>query len=325
MTALKKYQRLESTGVWRPTPKAQRQEVLVSFGDATLVISDTAGRPLSHWSLSTIEPQNAEQHPMIYIPAPDAPEELEIDDQEMITAIEKVRTTIERARSRPGRLRWLFRLGIPFAVIAGLYSYGPDILMNQALSVVPPSKRAEFGSDILARLEVRLGKACDNARGAEALKALAARLLPDGSQIAVLPRSIGQAIALPGSIIVLDQSLIETGDDPHIVAGHVIAATQDVSGIDPLEQLLLSGGTREIVNLLTTGEITETTLDAFAETIYLNDRSLPPTDRLINGLLRAEVAPEPFLASQGINIVSDGPSNPKPVLSDGQMVQPQQS
>ena len=43
MTALKQYQRLESVGVWRPDPEAQRRNVTVSFGDASLAISDNAG------------------------------------------------------------------------------------------------------------------------------------------------------------------------------------------------------------------------------------------------------------------------------------------
>ena len=56
MTALKKYQRLECSGLWRETPQDQRREVLVRFGDATLVLSDPkSGEAVSHWSLPAIE------------------------------------------------------------------------------------------------------------------------------------------------------------------------------------------------------------------------------------------------------------------------------
>lgn len=54
MTALKEYERLESGGLWRMTPQDQRRDVIVSFGDATLVISDSANRALSHWSLAVL-------------------------------------------------------------------------------------------------------------------------------------------------------------------------------------------------------------------------------------------------------------------------------
>ena len=56
MTALKKYQRLESPGLWRDTPEAQRREVVVAFREATLVLSDPrTERALTHWSLPAVE------------------------------------------------------------------------------------------------------------------------------------------------------------------------------------------------------------------------------------------------------------------------------
>ena len=55
VTALHRYQRLEAEGVWRATPDARRQEVIVVLGDATLVIHDRGERPLAHWSLPAVE------------------------------------------------------------------------------------------------------------------------------------------------------------------------------------------------------------------------------------------------------------------------------
>ena len=40
MTALSKYQRLESAGLWRQDADAQRRDVVVNLGDASLVLSD---------------------------------------------------------------------------------------------------------------------------------------------------------------------------------------------------------------------------------------------------------------------------------------------
>ena len=63
MTALQKYERLEATGLWRETPDGQRREVVVSIGDATLVISDLNDTALTHWSLAAVErgPDNQKQ------------------------------------------------------------------------------------------------------------------------------------------------------------------------------------------------------------------------------------------------------------------------
>ena len=101
MTALSQYERLESTGLWRAAPGEQRREVTVSFGDATLVIADGAGRPLTHWSLAAVERINPGTRPALFAPDADQSETLEIDDDLLIDAMEKVRKTIARRRPRP--------------------------------------------------------------------------------------------------------------------------------------------------------------------------------------------------------------------------------
>lgn len=80
MTALTEYQRLESSGVWRASAQDQRRDVMISIGDATLVIYDTANRPLAHWSLAALVRLNVGTRPALFAPAPDAPEELEVAD-----------------------------------------------------------------------------------------------------------------------------------------------------------------------------------------------------------------------------------------------------
>jgi hypothetical protein len=58
MTALSEYQRLEAPGVWRPTPDAQRRDVIVALGEATLVLTDQKDTALAHWSLAAVERRN---------------------------------------------------------------------------------------------------------------------------------------------------------------------------------------------------------------------------------------------------------------------------
>ena len=59
MTALSKYARLEATGLWRAGPDEQRREVIVSIGDATLVISNLKDQALAHWSLAAVDRKTA--------------------------------------------------------------------------------------------------------------------------------------------------------------------------------------------------------------------------------------------------------------------------
>ena len=54
MTALEQFERLESIGLWKEAADDQRREVIVSFGDASLVLSNHNEVPLTHWSLAAV-------------------------------------------------------------------------------------------------------------------------------------------------------------------------------------------------------------------------------------------------------------------------------
>ncbi len=103
MTALREYERLESLGLWRESDAAQRREVVVSFGAASLVLSDKNDTPLTHWSLAAVRTLNKGEVPTLYAPDKHAEETLEIDDPHMIEAIDKVRDSIRTTRTHPGR------------------------------------------------------------------------------------------------------------------------------------------------------------------------------------------------------------------------------
>ena len=96
MTALAKYDRLEATGLWRPSPQEQRREVIVSIGDATLVISDMNDQAIAHWSLAAVDRYGSSTSPAVFHPDGDPSETLELmnSEAEMINAIEILRKAV---------------------------------------------------------------------------------------------------------------------------------------------------------------------------------------------------------------------------------------
>lgn len=296
MTALDQFSRLESGGLWRPDPDAQRREVTVSFGEATLVISDSAGRPLTHWSLPAVQRLNSGERPAVFTPASDAVETLEISDDFMIDAMEKVRKTVKRRRSRPGRLR---NMGI-FAVFAGIVGLGvfwlPNALIREAQSVVPSVKRAEIGATLLGHIQRVTGQTCRSTLGTQALDELHARALGTdaGGQVFVVPSGPDTAVYLPGGMIVMNRDLIEDTEDPAVVAGHIIAAAAQVRVQDPLAALLQEVGIGTTFTLLTTGEIAPDTLRDYAETLFANPPARANDTLMLALFADAEVASTPF-------------------------------
>ena len=89
-TALKKYQKLESPGLWREAPELQRREVVVAFGEASLTLSDPrTDSALSHWSLPAVERLNPGETPALYSPGRDALETLELDSSVTEAKVDK--------------------------------------------------------------------------------------------------------------------------------------------------------------------------------------------------------------------------------------------
>ncbi|SDN49978.1 hypothetical protein SAMN05216196_101720 [Lutimaribacter pacificus] len=299
MTALTQYQRIEATGLWRESAGAQRREVVVSIGDATLVISDLQDRPLAHWSLAAVERANPGERPALFHPDGDPDEVLELDADagEMIDAIEKLRHAIDRGRPHPGRLR-LLMLGLSAAAVAAVAVFWlPGALREHAVSVVPAAKRADIGAALVTQLQRVTGPACAEPQGQAALARLAARLPGPGGRVpklAVVRDGVRDALMLPGGQILLRARLIEDHEDPDVVAGYILAAQERAALSDPLDRLLRAGGLRASFRLLTTGALPDETLQRYAETLPAVKHLPVPDDRMLAAFARAGVRSSPY-------------------------------
>lgn len=296
MTALTQFARLESGGLWRSATDAQRREVTVAFGDATLVISDSAGRPLTHWSLPAVQRLNMGERPALFSPDADAAETLEISDDLMIDAMEKVRKTVKRRRSKPGRLRGVALLSVLAGIVGLAVFWLPPALIREAQTVVPPVKRAEIGAALLGHIQRVTGQTCRSPLGMQALAKLHTRALgvDAGGQAFVVPSGPETSVYLPGGLIVMNRDLIEDTEDPSAVAGHIIAAAAQLRQQDPLAALLQEAGIRTTFTLLTTGDIDPDALRTYAESLFANPPDRPDDATLLAMFEDAQIPSTPF-------------------------------
>lgn len=327
MTALKEYARLESSGLWRPGPEEQRREVALSFGEATLVISDMAGRPITHWSLPAIRRLNGDNRPALYSPDPDGQETLELSDDLMIEAIDTIRRAVEQAQPRPGRLRQV-TLWVGFAACIALGVFWlPAALTRQTLGVVPPAKRAEIGATLLGHIQRETGASCRNPLGTSALGRLKTRVLGRDApgQILVLPGDLAGPIYLPGGIILLSREMVERPDDPASVAGHVLVSALSRNEADPLEPMLTEAGFATTFRLLTTGSIPTEVFRVHASRLLATAAPLATPGELRAGFEQARIPPGPWLAEIGnpaeLGALEGADIGPVPeILNDGDWV-----
>ncbi len=284
MTALKKYQRLEGSGLWRATPEEQRRDVVVALGDASLVISDLrSGAVLSHWSLPAVRRLNPSRVPAVYAPREDAQAEtLELDDETLIDALETIRNALVH---RP-RLRHLRRgLGVSAVVLAVALAvfWLPGALVSHTAGIVPPAKRAQIGREALEALTATQpgARVCADPAGRQAMVTLRSRVLGTSDRVAVVDGLPGlEAAHLPGRLVVIGRGLLERLDGPEALAGYMMAEILAAEADDPLRALLGHAGTRATFALLTTGNLPVEAFENYAALRLVQPMALPDAPAL---------------------------------------------
>ncbi|WP_431300854.1 hypothetical protein [Tabrizicola sp. BL-A-41-H6] len=300
MTALKQYQRLECTGLWREAPEDQRREVLVQFGDATLILSDPKSSvAISHWSLPAVERTNPGETPAVFSPGADATETLELDEPDMIAALEAVQGAVKAATARPGRLRGALLGTATVSVIALGAFWVPGALVAHTASVIPAAKRAEIGQTVLDDLTRVTGTPCDNQLGLGALAGIAERVFGpvDTPILYILPEGVGQPLSLPGDVIVLPRALAESSKGPEALAGTALVEGLRKKDADPMIALLDHVGLRATFQLLTTGDLPPGALQGYGE-VLLQTTTTPPVDtRVLAAFEQAQIPATPYALS----------------------------
>lgn len=332
MTALKQYQRLESAGLWRASPDSQRREVLVTFGDATIILKELPSeRALTHWSLPAMLRLNPGRMPALFAPGSDSSEELEIDDETMIAAINKVHNLIAQRQPRPGRLRGALLLGVLSFAAAIALAWAPGALIRHTATVLPASTRADIGEAILKDMARLTREPCTSAEGDAALAQLSSRLFSGKpGRIVVLPDGLKTALYLPGDIVAVGRPLIENFDSPDVVAGYILADRERANATNPVADALRYAGIRATISLLTTGNVPTEAFYGYGERL-LTAKPAPVADEPL--LKQFEVAGVPSTAyayaldksgETTLGLIEADPFGqqppPFPVLNDGDWV-----
>lgn len=301
MTALNKYERLESTGLWRDDPDQQRREVLVRFGSATLMLADPRSETvLSHWSLPAIRRINPGESPARFSPGDDSREELELSDDTMISALHVVQGSLKVSAPRPGRLRAALIGGTTLAILALAAWVLPGVLVAHTASVVPAAKRAEIGQMALDDITRLTGAPCDGEMGLPALASLAERVFgPSDTPIFyVLPEGLARPAHLPGGVILLPRSLAEAGEGPDALAGAALAEGVAAQRTDPMLDVLDHAGIVATFRLLTTGELPEGALAGYGEAFLKATPAAPADDTLLAAFEAAQIPVTPYATAR---------------------------
>ncbi len=338
MTALEKYARLEGTGLWAGSREDQRREVVVCFGDATLVISDSRSEQvLSHWSLPAVERLNPGKRPALYSPDGDPGEVLEIDDALLIDALKELQSALKPERSFWQRLRRPILVTASMAVVLGGALIVPPALVEHTASVVPMAKRAEFAETFQRGLEQGGAQLCRSPYGDPALGVLQRALFQTPARIVVmrdLPADAPRVQHVMGRLFVIDARLLYEAESAEALGGAILLAAQRSAEEDPLHPLLRHAGVVATFRLLTSGELSDSVIRGYAAAIYRAELAIPEAEPLLERFARVELSTRPLtdnpypldpsLTALQASLREGDPMGSEParlsLLSDGQWV-----
>ncbi len=288
MTALEQYVRLEAPGRWREQADRPWREVLVSFGNASLVLSDFDEAPLTHWALASLIAEQRAEGGVRYVPDASTEEVLEIDDAAMIEAIAEVTKSVRLRPSGPKRRNVtmpLFALLILGAVAAGA-AYGPVALANQAFALIPPERAALVGESLSDGL-----KTCGYGPGRRALAQIAAKLDLDPDRIRVAEDLARPVTRLPGGHLLLSADLVAETTSASTLAGWLLTARSVGPDQTVLRELIDGKSPAATLGFLFSGKIEDADITWMRDA--LRSTAPPPPQPALAAALRG-------LAKRGI-------------------------
>ncbi|QMU57276.1 MAG: hypothetical protein GKR98_03055 [Boseongicola sp.] len=324
MTVLDKYQRLEAEGIWRADADAQRRDVIVAIGDATLTITDLNEVALAHWSLPAVKRLNPGERPALFSPGDDAPETLEIADETMVDALRKVLRAIRRKGAHPGRLRALITISVLATIVLLSTLWLPGALARYTAAIVPEAARKQAGADLMENVERLTGAPCLDPSGRAALREFQTRLFPSRPPtLHVLPSAVRTTQHLPGDIILISHTLVEDFETPDVLAGFILAEDLRISAQDPFERMMHDAGIIAALQLLTKGTLPDTALVRHAEKLVASTPAAVPIRQLANKFTGAQTSPIEYSEVAGLSDADQeileenaGINDPQPLLSD---------
>ncbi len=149
---MKKYSKLETTGVWSSIDKATSKRVNISFGSISLNIADTNNEPISQWAYGSVRLVKKNIDSVVFSPDEEETEYLKIFDKDVVKyLLDLSEKKINRSNKRI--LNFILLIFI-FSICAFfIYKYHRLILENLSLTITSQEQENFIGSLVIKNLK----------------------------------------------------------------------------------------------------------------------------------------------------------------------------
>ena len=262
MTALPRYELLEAEGRYFDGETARPRDVVVKFGDASLIVLNRTDVPITHWPLASLRKLGDGAGGMTLIPDHGSSERLMIDDDAMIDAITQVCPDLGRRApvSRNRRRRALIWAVLALTSVYFLFFHIVPAISERMAELIPADAEVAMGEKVVDEIadffsEDDEAVFCAAPAGKAALAAMTARLEAGADvylplTVQVVKHKMVNAFALPGGQIVLFSGLLDAAETPEEVAGVLAHEIGHVAARDPTRLFLRTAGSAGLLGLL---------------------------------------------------------------------------
>ena len=312
MTALAKYAKLEAEARYFDGLSAQPRDVVICFGERSLVIMGFNDVVIAHWPLASLRAVGLRRDSAVQLmPQQGSDERLTLSDRRMLSAIGEVCPDLHhRPVDRKGVRRAFLWAGAAVGSLALIVFVLVPMLAGQLALMIPPEREQQLGDAVVEQLQTLLSLGgggrpaiCDTPSGVAALDRMAARLnadprLPYPLRVGVLDHGMLNAIALPGGRILIFRGLLEAAGNPEEVAGVLAHEIGHVVSRDPTRTALRAAGTAGILGLLLGdvfgASIVVVATDAVLNASYQRDAEIRADETAYALLAEAGLPSQPF-------------------------------
>ncbi|MGB1235854.1 MAG: hypothetical protein ACPG5U_08980 [Planktomarina sp.] len=297
MTALHKFDRLEAVG--HASHGDQRwAEVIVQLGKSTLVLADTKGAPLSHWSLAGISRIQDEGTATLFDLSGAQQDLIWIDDVQMVAALGKIENAVVRTQVQPFRVTRYIVAAFAAVSVLGLTVAAIQKLPNYAASLVSDTKAQALGLQMVSQIDDLVGPLCRTPEGLSALSKMTTALSSLGD-LSLHAASMGQdhIIVLPGSNMIISADLLQSTASPAALAGHIIHAQAAAVQNDPVQRVFENIGPWHTLRYLVQGNINDAARQTASNAALSEPALAVSADTLIQAFDITGISAKPFAAS----------------------------
>ncbi len=149
---MKKYSKLETTGVWSSIDMENSKRVTISFGSISVNIADINNEPISQWAYGSVRQVKENIDSVIFSPDEEETEHLTIFDKD----VAKYLLSLSEKKTNRSNKRILKSIFLIFAFsICGLliYKYHRLILENLSLTITSQEQENFIGSLVIKNLK----------------------------------------------------------------------------------------------------------------------------------------------------------------------------